>query len=312
MASTSPIAPELECEERSELIQQLSDLLQLEYVDSATYAMLWFADVEAIRTLVSDASKEFTSESTRTTLQNAPHMRYLKMWLGRRLSASQVPETPDPPVAESSQSSRKRPPPSRSGNRSKLPMRTSPPTGPPSVPRDYDDTVLEPPEKNFWSSKKVAAWQRDIFSDRGTEVCQNLLTFNTLAHDLWGLARFALEPVEVSEDQKTITVRFWWLPRHSPRIVRMTDRPSLPSDLESGPGKSLMTDCETETFIRSGHLITMTTEDPETMPLPSLELLGMHWVLTRVAALAGAAEATDVEFDEESDEDFEDFRIIER
>lgn len=166
--------------------------------------------------------------------------------------------------------------------------------------------------KNFWSREKVAAWQQDILSDRGTEVCQNLLTFNTLAHDLWGLARFGLEPVEVSEDRKTLTVRFWWLPRHSPRIVRMSDRPSLPSDLESGPGKSLMADCERETFIRSGHLITMTTEDPETMPLPSLELLGMHWVLARVAALAGAAEATDVEFDEESDEDFEDFRIIER
>ncbi|GAB1213130.1 hypothetical protein ATERTT37_002279 [Aspergillus terreus] len=244
-----------------------------------------------------------------TTLQNTPHMRYLKMWLGRRLSASQVPETPDPPVAESSQSSRKQP---------------SSPTGPPPVPRDYDVRDLaekrdknicvltkmdEPLEgchifpysigqnskndkiqfwgrlKNFWSREKVAAWQQDILSDRGTEVCQNLLTFNTLAHDLWGLARFGLEPVEVSEDRKTLT---------------------------SGPGKSLMADCETVTFIRSGHVITMTTEDPETMPLPSLELLGMHWGLTRVAALAGAAEATDVEFNEESDEDFGDFRIIER
>lgn len=135
MGSTSPIAPELECEERSELIQQLSDLLQLEYVDSATYAMLWFADLEALRALVSYASKQFIRESIKAVLQNTPHMRYLKMWLGRRLGAPQVLDTPDPPVTESSQSSRKRP---------------SSPTGPPLVPRDYDVRDLaEKPYKNL-------------------------------------------------------------------------------------------------------------------------------------------------------------------
>lgn len=75
----------------------------------------------------------------------------------------------------------------------------------------------------------------------------------------------------------------------------MCDRPSLPSDLRSGPCNSKLWDYDTDAPIYSSHLITLTTEDPETMPLPSFELLHMQWTLNRVAAIAGAANVTDEE-----------------
>lgn len=113
-------------------------------------------------------------------------------------------------------------------------------------------------------------------------------------HELWGKARFAFEPVEISEDRETLTMRFWWLPLGTvSRQVWMCDRPSLPSDLRSSPRNSKLWDCDTDAPIYFGHLITLTTEDPETMLLPSFELLHMQWVLNRVAAIVGAADITD-------------------
>lgn len=53
--------------------------------------------------------------------------------------------------------------------------------------------------------------------------------------------------------------------------------------------------------ISSGDIITITTEDPETHPLPSFELLQMQWVLNRLVAISGAADVTDEELDDDGD-----------
>lgn len=45
--------------------------------------------------------------------------------------------------------------------------------------------------------------------------------------------------------------------------------------------------------ICSGDTFTFTTEDPETLPLPSMELLDMQWILLRLVAMCGAAEWLD-------------------
>jgi len=42
-------------------------------------------------------------------------------------------------------------------------------------------------------------------------------------------------------------------------------------------------------MIRSGETFTFTTKDPEKLPLPSLELLKMQWVLQRLVGMSGAA-----------------------
>ena len=45
--------------------------------------------------------------------------------------------------------------------------------------------------------------------------------------------------------------------------------------------------------VASGTVFTLTTEDPKEFPLPSRPLLEMQWLLHRVAAMSGAAEAQD-------------------
>jgi hypothetical protein len=53
--------------------------------------------------------------------------------------------------------------------------------------------------------------------------------------------------------------------------------------------------------IHSGDTFTLTTDDPESHPLPSLELLDMQWVLQRLVAMCGAAEWPWIEADDDSD-----------
>jgi hypothetical protein len=43
----------------------------------------------------------------------------------------------------------------------------------------------------------------------------------------------------------------------------------------------------------SGDVFTLTTHDPERLPLPSWPLLEMQWHLQRIAAMSGAAEVRD-------------------
>jgi hypothetical protein len=303
MASPSPLAPELECQERFQLIQQLSDLTKVDYVDSATYALLWFADLDALRILIRAVDSGFRLAVISTLRNDILAMRGLKMWLScsQAESAATAPDDPtestDSPVTESPAADARSAASRRDNDRCAVTRMGEPvqvyhifPSSLGQTPKEAQSdfwTVVQ----IFWSPQTIAAWQRDI-----TKVCQNMLTRNTLVHELWGKACFAFEPVEISEDRKTLTMRFWWLPLGTfSRQVWMCDRPSLPSDLRSGPRNSKLWDCDTDAPIYSGHLITLTTEDPETMPLPSFELLHMQWVLNRVAAIAGAADITDEE-----------------
>ncbi|KAL2870592.1 HNH endonuclease signature motif containing protein [Aspergillus lucknowensis] len=347
MASTDSLTRELQSPERAELIEQLRKVTGLDMINTATCAMLWFADIEVLRGHLKDAESGLRGRGlVKTGFQSLENRNALKAWLARPQARSEAADPADPPVSESSRMTRgtsvaNR---SRSRSRSKLPRLQDPQVNPPRlsprVPRstdakdraskrDNERCVLtkmgEPIEVchiypyslgqksdtaqeqfwgilgTFWSETTIKDWQTHIFGDQGTEVCQNMLTLNVLAHQLWGKARFALEPVEISKDRKTLTLRFWWLPSRKYELVRMTTAPSLPNDLESGPQGSYMVDRETKEIVRSGHEITMTTDDPETKPLPSFELLHMQWVLNRVAAMAGMADVSD----DELDEDFE-------
>ena len=58
------------------------------------------------------------------------------------------------------------------------------------------------------------------------------------------------------------------------------------------PGQSWLNRLEVDGStprIRSGETFTFTTEDPENLPLPSLQLLEMQWVLQRLVGMSGAA-----------------------
>ncbi|KAH8433733.1 HNH endonuclease signature motif containing protein [Aspergillus melleus] len=159
----------------------------------------------------------------------------------------------------------------------------------------------------FWAPEKIEAWKRQVLGPDGTETCSNLMCLVNLAHKLWEMARFALKPLSLSEDQSVLTVQFFWLPHHSyshqmPAIKAPSPFPrSLSSIIVDGQPSATLFRIDTESKISSGDILTFKTDDPVDHPLPSMELLDMQWVLHRVLALSGAADTTDEELNPDSD-----------
>ncbi|KAL1965026.1 hypothetical protein VTN77DRAFT_6086 [Rasamsonia byssochlamydoides] len=155
----------------------------------------------------------------------------------------------------------------------------------------------------FWSKSRVEEWKKAIFTEQRTEVCQNLITLTSTVHVLWGAAFFALKPLELSCDRKSLNVQFFWL-RQYKRVeggVFPSSKPSFPGNLDGLPENIRLWNCENMTPIRSGDIITLHTENPDSHPLPSFALLEMQWFLHRIAALSGAADVYD-EFDDDNDD----------
>lgn len=148
-------------------------------------------------------------------------------------------------------------------------------------------------------------WKKDLFGRRGTEICENLVTMGPTVHAYWGAAFFALKPLELSEDKKSLKLQFFWL-RPLPRTggyVPLEYSPDLKRDLKSSNEDAALFDHRTGKTICSGDTFTMTTDDPVNKPLPSVRVLQMQWVLHRLAALCGGAEALELKMDRENQED---------
>lgn len=159
-------------------------------------------------------------------------------------------------------------------------------------------------EKN-WDADFISRWKQPVFGPKGTEICQNMITLSPSALAYWGAALFALKPLSLSEDRKELVVQFFWLrPLARARMVSLRSRPVLHGDLGGSVSNVKLFNCQSETKICSGDRITLRTEDPATMPLPSIDLLEMQWVLHRLTALSGGAEPIDLALD--SDDDPED------
>ena len=93
---------------------------------------------------------------------------------------------------------------------------------------------------------------------------------------------------------------FFWLSvgTYIPRDPKAP--PTAPTNtFSSAGGTGLIHKLSTQApqLIRSGDVIIFTTDDPEKLPIPSIDLLDMQWALHRATALSGAAEATDEELD---------------
>lgn len=64
--------------------------------------------------------------------------------------------------------------------------------------------------KIYWSPTKIEAWQKQVTVSALTKHCANLICLSSLAHHLWGKARFALKPFQPSEDKrKKIQAQFF-------------------------------------------------------------------------------------------------------
>jgi hypothetical protein len=154
----------------------------------------------------------------------------------------------------------------------------------------------------FWSDERIQQWKAAVFTENRTEVCHNLITLAPHVHACWERALFALKPLDVAEDQKTMRVQFYWLRKYPRRQHHpITARPELPASLDGDMTDMKLFSCDTEGKINSGTILTLRTDDPEIKPLPSIALLEMQWILHRLTALSSVADIFLSEFDQHGD-----------
>ena len=101
-----------------------------------------------------------------------------------------------------------------------------------------------------------------------------------------------------------MNVKFEWLPQYEhSSTVDLLEIPRSSHALSGGPNV-LLSNVRTRNFLTSGDIITFTTTDPLTIPLPSWPLLEMQYILNRLVALRGAGQQDqDDDEEEEDDED---------
>jgi hypothetical protein len=142
----------------------------------------------------------------------------------------------------------------------------------------------------------------DGLEQNGNDSTANLIS---LSHVYWNKGQFALKPISVSADSKTLTVQFFWQAKRSvvmPKI-NLATIPLSTRDLDRYRNNALYDGRQINCpKIESGQLFEITTDNPEVRPLPSIALLEMQWFLQRVMGMAGAVdveEGYDYAFDSE-------------
>lgn len=70
----------------------------------------------------------------------------------------------------------------------------------------------------FWDSDRIQRWKIKIFPNlehphTGVQACFNLICLSPNAHTMWSRGIFALKPLEISDDQTSLAVQFFWQPR---------------------------------------------------------------------------------------------------
>jgi len=151
----------------------------------------------------------------------------------------------------------------------------------------------------FWDEDRINRWKRTVFPDSqnpntGVDRCFNLISLNGDVHTKWTKGMFALKPLRLSTDRKQLTVQFFWQVLGNYNITSRVDlltEPTSSKGLDEFAGNFLyrrQADGSTPR-LRSGDILTLTTKDPEELPLPSVELLDMQWILQRLVGMSGAA-----------------------
>jgi hypothetical protein len=154
----------------------------------------------------------------------------------------------------------------------------------------------------FWDEGQVNKWKNTIFpGGAGIESCFDLISLTDPAHTMWNKGLFALKPLKLSRDRKTLFVQFFW---QVPNNYKIDSKIDLLTETQSSEGLDTVgQDADGDGFflprakndrssisrICSGDKFTFTTKDPTNLPLPSLELLEMQWILPRLVGMSGAA-----------------------
>ena len=160
----------------------------------------------------------------------------------------------------------------------------------------------------FWDKNRVEKWHKTIMPDSqhpntGVEGCFNQISLSPDAHSMWTRGEFALKPLELSSNRKELTVQFFWQVPGNYKINSQIDLLTEPaSSKESHKCWLIRYENGSPRMIRSGETFTFTTKDPTNLPLPSLELLEMQWVLQRLVGMSGAAGWPSLDDDDDDDD----------
>lgn len=147
----------------------------------------------------------------------------------------------------------------------------------------------------FWPEEVVGAWSNILGTAQGTERLVNTIMLNCTSHKAWDAALFAFKFVSISEDKRTMDLKFYWLPRRCKESEVMVSKedflkpPQKPSEETVGPRYLRFFNVRTGEPIKSGDVITLFTDDPVDYPLPSPEIIELQWHLHQIAALSAAA-----------------------
>ncbi|KAH0551757.1 hypothetical protein GP486_007024 [Trichoglossum hirsutum] len=147
----------------------------------------------------------------------------------------------------------------------------------------------------------------------------NIVTLAPHAHSLWAEGAFVLEPHpdDDSNDQHNLQAVFYWIHPHEsthsapgiyPLININAPLPRIIPTLSQAPESGYMGLSNGRVYppspIEDGHIISFTTDDPITSPLPSRQLLNLQAALIRVLRMAGRA-GWDVRWMNESEGDID-------
>lgn len=142
----------------------------------------------------------------------------------------------------------------------------------------------------FWG-ETINISELKKYVDKTTETAENYILLDMHAGAHWNEQLFALEPLYLSNNKRTMKLRFFWLFPDNLDSVKLSTAvlPEDPNEEFLVEPPLFSADNEHEEWISSGQTITLTTEDPDTMPLPDLRFLRLQWLLHRVVSLTSAA-----------------------
>jgi hypothetical protein len=141
----------------------------------------------------------------------------------------------------------------------------------------------------------------------GLDDCKNMITLSRDIHADWNHGNFALKPISLSSDHKTLQLAVFIqeillrqenanLQTDPIALDLCTDPPSTEGLCSFHPTRDEELTCIPKHLggelgkVRTGDIITLKTSDPERLPLPDWDLLLMQWKLHRLVRLSGAAE----------------------
>ncbi|PGH07766.1 hypothetical protein AJ79_06154 [Helicocarpus griseus UAMH5409] len=172
--------------------------------------------------------------------------------------------------------------------------------------------VFSSPFTLFWKVARLfpqdgSKWKMALSEKKQANVCQNMISLAPSAHAYWNKALFALKPLYIANDKKSMVLQFFWLrPQRRNESVSLIEPPLLRFDLDFPDEDVRLLNSETGMMIRSGDKITLRTDDPDNKPLPSWDLLEMQWIIHRLIALSGEAEVEGPEYNDTDERGIDD------